>query len=86
MVLLEILMGRSLASRRTANEIDDKETAWRLAPVVCSRELPFWKDVIGGCLHCPFAGTEMDLASDQLLECVQTDILQPLLKAHGSLP
>ncbi|KAF2815408.1 uncharacterized protein BDZ99DRAFT_495174 [Mytilinidion resinicola] len=87
MILLEILMGTSLASRRTANETEIA-TAWRLEHVVCSKELPFWRKVVSGCLHCPFSGIDMDLASDPpvLLDCVQTEILQPLLKASRALP
>ncbi|KAF2501511.1 hypothetical protein BU16DRAFT_555993 [Lophium mytilinum] len=87
MVLLEILMGASLASKRTTNE-SNIEAAWRLEHVVCSKELPFWKEVVSGCLHCPFSGIDMDLASDppDLLDCVQTEVLQPLLKASAALP
>ncbi|OCL10195.1 hypothetical protein AOQ84DRAFT_375136 [Glonium stellatum] len=81
MVVLEILMGKPLNSKKVEGERDEYETAWRIEQEICGRELPLWKTVVGRCLHCPFEEDELDLAKEPFAQRIQTDILFPLVDA-----
>lgn len=85
MVILEILMGKPLDSKKNENDCHEYETAWRIEQEICSRELPLWRTVVGRCLYCPFEEEEPDLGNELFAQRIQTDILFPLVDALQGL-
>lgn len=85
MVILVILIGKSLLSKRKVDDLNNYETAWRIEHDVCNRELPLWKTIISRCLHCLFDRDDPDLEKEQFAQRVAAEILQPLVEALQKL-